>query len=79
MLTIPDIQGWMTRDELTWLYETAQTMQSIAEIGCWKGRSTCALLSGCPGTVHAVDHFLGSATERDTFHKEVHTKDVYSE
>jgi hypothetical protein len=23
MLTIPDIQGWMTEAELLWLYETA--------------------------------------------------------
>jgi predicted O-methyltransferase YrrM len=38
-------------------------MDSIVEIGSWKGRSTHALLSGCPGTVWSVDHFKGSAGE----------------
>jgi hypothetical protein len=54
-------------------------MRSIVEIGCWKGRSTWALLSGCPGTVHAVDHFQGSPHERDSFHQEVHTNDIHAE
>ena len=34
-------------------------MSSIVEIGSWKGRSTHALLSGCPSVVHIVDHFKG--------------------
>lgn len=58
-----DIEGWMFPAELAWLYETAKRMMSIAEVGCWKGRSTHALLSGCPGIVYAVDHFQGSKGE----------------
>ena len=54
------IEGWMTQEELEWLHETAKGMESIAEIGSWKGRSTHALCSGCPGVVTAVDHFMGS-------------------
>ena len=38
-------------------------MASVVEIGSWKGRSTHALLSGCPGPVFAVDHFKGNPDE----------------
>jgi predicted O-methyltransferase YrrM len=58
---IPDIKGWMLDVELDWLYETSKTMNSILEIGSWKGRSTHALLSGCTGPVFAVDHFTGDS------------------
>ncbi len=54
------IHGWMSDAELVWLRKTAATMQSVVEIGCWKGRSTFALCSsGCPRVI-AVDHFRGS-------------------
>jgi hypothetical protein len=53
------IEGWMTEAELDWLYWQSQKMDSIAEIGSWKGRSTYALLSGCRGDVYAIDHFQG--------------------
>jgi len=54
------IQGWMSEGELRWLCQTAKEMQSVAEVGCWKGRSTFALCaSRCP-LVYAVDHFKGS-------------------
>ena len=58
--TIPDIHGWMFDRELQWLYETASTMNSIVEVGSWMGKSTHAILSGCPGLVIAVDTFKGS-------------------
>ncbi len=77
--TLPDIQGWMGEPEMNWLYGTAQTMSSIIEIGSWKGRSTHALLSGCPGPVFAVDHFQGNPNERDGPHKEAVTGDIFSE
>lgn len=54
------IQGWMTRLELEWLYEKAKTMQSVVEVGCFKGRSTFVLASACngdSGKVYAVDPF----------------------
>ncbi len=54
------IHGWMDGHELNWLYETAKHMQSVVEVGAWRGRSTFALCtSGCPRVI-AVDHFMGS-------------------
>jgi len=63
------IDGWMTPLELEFLFQNAKEMGSVIEVGSWKGRSTHALLSGCPGTVIAVDHFLGSK-EESTAHAE---------
>jgi hypothetical protein len=72
-----EIPGWMTDEELHWLAETAKEMESIVEIGSWKGRSTQVLLEGCPGTVWAVDHFKGSKNERGFYHRETRNKDIY--
>jgi len=71
-----NIQGWMGEPELEWLFEMAKGMRSIIEIGSWKGRSTLALLSGCPGPVYAVDHFKGDS---DSFIQQgmVKREDVY--
>ena len=58
------IPGWMTRPELEWLYEKAKTMESVVEIGSFKGRSTFVLASGCNGgigKVYAIDPFTGVA------------------
>ncbi len=74
--TPPCIGGWMTEEELQWLYDTAKIMNSIVEIGCWKGKSTHALLSACKGTVFAVDHFKGNIDQIDNHHREVLTNDV---
>ena len=65
-----DIPGWMTPEELGWLHATARTMNSAVEVGCWKGRSTHALLSGCHGPVYAVDHWLGTPSQRSDCHSE---------
>jgi hypothetical protein len=73
-----NIPGWMTPIELNWLYETAQQMEDVVEIGSWKGRSTHALLSGCKGPVYAIDHFQGSVGE-DEAHKEAKERDIYQE
>lgn len=75
------IDGWMEQDELIWLYEMASTMTSVVEVGCWKGRSTRALLEGCKGPVHAVDHFHGSPGESRNEgdpHFEATYVDIYS-
>jgi predicted O-methyltransferase YrrM len=50
----------MSTDESKWLYETAQKMNSIIEIGSWMGKSTYLFCSGCKGNVYAIDHFKGS-------------------
>ncbi len=70
------IEGWMNDADLMWLFKTAQEMESIVEVGCWKGRSTHALLSGCSGTVYAVDHFLGNPHE-PILYDEAKTEDIH--
>lgn len=63
------IAGWMTDDEMQWLFQKATQMTSIVEVGSWQGRSTTALCSGCRGMVYAVDPFVGfgSQTEIDPY------------
>jgi len=73
------IEGWMQVSELVWLHAASQLVDSVLEIGSWKGRSTCALLSGCEGTVYAVDHWKGSEAERDSAHLEASQKDIHAE
>lgn len=50
-----DIPGAMSSAELNWLYNMAREMESVVEVGSLMGRSTHALLIGCPGTVYSVD------------------------
>lgn len=64
------VEGWMTEEELNFLYQLSKKYNTIAEIGSWKGRSTNALLTGCKGKVTAIDHFQGS-DEKDKTHKAV--------
>jgi hypothetical protein len=66
----PQIAGFMSEEELAQLFEWSQQHTSVVEVGCWKGRSTHALLSGCKGPVVAVDHFLGSESQRGVEHAE---------
>lgn len=73
-----EIEGWMSPVELDWLYKTAKTMDSVAEIGSWKGKSTHALLSGCKGTVTAIDHFKGSKGEEKA-HAEAKDRDIFAD
>lgn len=62
------IDGWMTIQELNWLYKTSQVHEKIVEVGSWKGRSTHALLNGNKGSVTAVDTWKGSADPKDGTH-----------
>ncbi len=72
------VDGFMSEEELTWLYETAQKMDSVAEIGSWKGRSTTALLEGCNGTVTAVDNWSGhDPSSNGILEAQVAVEDVY--
>jgi predicted O-methyltransferase YrrM len=49
------ISGWMSKDELIWLYQRASLAKRIVEVGCHEGRSTFALMSATDGSVYAVD------------------------
>jgi hypothetical protein len=74
---VPEIEGWMFPSEMEFLYNQAKQMDSIVELGSWKGRSTHALASGCKGTVWCVDHWLGSIGDRTKELSE--SEDIYSE
>lgn len=69
----------MSEAELRWLAEVAQHMTSIAELGCWKGRSTYALAAACKGTVYAVDHWRGSEDELTSTHQEATQRDIITD
>jgi hypothetical protein len=75
----PPIDGWMSEEELKWLYERASECRSVVEIGSWCGKSTHALLSGCTGVVYAVDTFKGSLSEIESVHVRAKTEDIYAE
>lgn len=55
------IPGWMSERELGWLARAAAHTSSIAEIGCWRGRTTQVLSRSTRGTVVAVDTWSDSA------------------
>jgi hypothetical protein len=64
----PEIPGFICDRDLEWLYARACEMESVVEIGTWLGKSTDALVSGCPGDVYTVDHNMGSRDERSGNH-----------
>lgn len=70
------IHGWMSTNELAWLEDCARRMDSVAEVGCWKGRSTYSLAEHCPGPVYAVDHWQGSIGE-EVAHAEARERDIF--
>jgi hypothetical protein len=65
-----EIDGWMSEPELDWLYRVAQHMDTIAELGSWKGRSSYALAAGVRVRLYCVDTFMGSLDELETNHME---------
>ncbi len=60
------IEGFMTEPELDFLAKLALESDVIIEIGSWYGRSTRALAENVQGVVYAIDHWNGSAFEKDT-------------
>lgn len=54
------ICGMMPFDCLEKLAVKASTCKNVAEIGCWRGRTTRVLCDNCPGTVYAIDTWEGS-------------------
>jgi hypothetical protein len=66
------LDGWMSEKELKYLYGNALEMDTIVEVGSWKGKSTYALACGCKGMVYAVDHFLGSAEHKKSIEEGNH-------
>lgn len=60
---VSTISGWMSPEELSFLYHLGGQMESVIELGSWKGKSTYALCSsGCPNVI-AIDHWRGSKDE----------------
>lgn len=59
------IPGWMAKEDLDYLSSQAAKMTSVVEVGCYKGRSTRALLEACPGPVFAVDNWRGKVRGSD--------------
>lgn len=54
------VEGWMTEAELAYLAGVASKCSHIAEVGSWKGRSTCALAANTKYDVLCVDTWKGS-------------------
>jgi glycosyltransferase involved in cell wall biosynthesis len=73
-----NVDGYMSFEELNFLYTTAKRMESVAELGSWKGRSTNALASGCGGTVTAIDTFMGSQDPLDWTMEQAKKEDIYA-
>jgi hypothetical protein len=80
------IQGW-SGDDVVDLYRAAVARApergTLVEVGCWKGRSLCALLveaanAGKRQTVYGIDHFQGSPGE-PALQEEAHRTDLYAE
>lgn len=73
---IANIEGWLTRAEGVFLYETAKKVKSensIVEIGSWKGKSTICLGKGTQkgnkSKVYAIDPHTGSSEHQKMFGK----------
>lgn len=74
----PMLTGWMSWQELQFLYNMAKRMESFCELGSWKGKSTHAILSsGCP-KVTAIDTFMGSIAEPEA-HAQAKDGSVFEE
>lgn len=57
--------GWVQPSELQWLSEQAARMRSVVEVGSFKGRSSYALATACPGRVFCIDPWEDDTPEFD--------------
>lgn len=73
---IDKIHGYMSEDELRWLWGQASRSISVLEIGVFKGRTTTALCLACPGMVISVDNWMGSPKFDDDTREMVKNRDV---
>lgn len=72
------VQGWMAFPEQLFLFNNAKNMESVIELGSWKGASTWALCkSGCP-SITAIDHWKGSKEEAEA-HAEASNGTVFEQ
>lgn len=55
-----EIQGWMAPECLRWLTKRGAASKVMAEAGCWKGRSTAALMQRSSGVLYAIDTWAGT-------------------
>ncbi|MBI4095130.1 MAG: class I SAM-dependent methyltransferase [Candidatus Liptonbacteria bacterium] len=72
--TLEHVDGWLSRDEGRFLYETARRCTgrgAIVEIGSWKGKSTIWLANGLKdgkgGKVYAIDPHTGAPEHHEIF------------
>lgn len=67
-LRILDIEGWMERPELEWLYDRGCQATVAVELGVFMGRSACAVAAGQRNVrgskLYAIDTFDGRGTSR---------------
>jgi predicted O-methyltransferase YrrM len=66
-LNLSDVEGWLLPAEAQFLYEIAKKSNRVLEIGCFMGRSTCAISAGLrPGCGLVVcDSFRAEGTSRE--------------
>ena len=74
-------QGWMSKAERRWLALRGPEINGLAaEVGCWRGRSTLALLSRFgTGHLYAVDTWVGPPDGLGQAHIYEGAGDVYAE
>lgn len=75
---------WMSPNELKWLATRANEHNMIAELGCWKGRSTRAMGDNTNGIVYAVDPWSnqtgpGYGGHGDSEGNSVDINDIYNQ
>lgn len=68
---LDNVQGWMDQCDMVWLFDKASTMknQKVVEIGCWKGKSTGAILSALEegNEMHCVDIWNEEVTKDEEY------------